>query len=281
MDLCHRNTFILKNGVGVMRMYLEMFKVELKTNIAYRFQIWARLLGDVVFVAMWYYVWKALYSGVDDMHGKFFSETILYVIAAQFLITINNSGSPLWGMDYDISNGNIAYELIKPYNFIAKKLTQCVSSSISVFLLSSMWVFSVTFFVLNVELPSSIVTWIMFLISFVAGYLIRFFIELSFSFLSFWVLHIGGIRALFTFLISLFSGSVIPLWFFPKGVRYITDILPFKYIYFVPCDIISNYKGVEVSCKYILVQFIWVIISILIAGLVWKKGIKKLIIQGG
>lgn len=116
-----------------MRKYLEMFKVEVKTNIAYRFQIWARLLGDIVFIVMWYFVWKALYSGTNEMYGKLFSETILYVIVAQFLITINNAGSPLWGMDFDISSGNIANELIKPYNFIIKKLTQCISSSISIF----------------------------------------------------------------------------------------------------------------------------------------------------
>ena len=264
-----------------MRKYLEMFKVEVKTNTAYRFQIWARLLGDIVFIVMWYFVWKALYSGTNEMYGKLFSETILYVIVAQFLITINNAGSPLWGMDFDISSGNIANELIKPYNFIIKKLTQCISSSISIFFLSSMWVFTVTFLVLKVELPANGIIWIMFVISFIEGYLIRFFIELAFSFLSFWVLHIGGIRALFTFSISLFSGSVIPLWFFPEGVRFVADVLPFKYIYFVPCDIISNYNGIEESCKYIFAQSIWVILSILIALLVWKKGKKKLVIQGG
>ena len=86
---------------------------------------------------------------------------------------------------------------------------------------------------------------------------------------------------MFTFSISLFSGSVIPLWFFPEGVRFVADVLPFKYIYFVPCDIISNYNGIEESCKYIFAQSIWVILSILIALLVWKKGKKKLVIHGG
>lgn len=264
-----------------MKKYFEMFKIEIKTNIAYRFQIWARLLGDIVFIVMWYFVWKGLYSGTNEVYGKNFSETILYVVVAQFLITINNAGSPLWGIDVDISNGNIANELIKPYNFIIKKLIQCVSSSISFFLLSSMWVFAVTFFILKVELPSNCTIWIMFVISFIEGYLIRFFIEFVFSLLSFWVLHIGGIRALFTFSISLFSGSVIPLWFFSERVRFIADILPFKYIYFVPCDIISNYRGLEVSCEYILAQSIWVIFSILIVLWLWKKGTKKLVIQGG
>ncbi len=264
-----------------MRKYFEMFKVEFKINIAYRFQIWARLLGDIVFVAMWYFVWKALYGGADESQGILFSETVLYVVIAQFLITINNAGSPLWDMDNNISSGNIAGELIKPYNFMAKTLTQCVSSSISIFLLSSLWVFTATFIILKVDVPTNIVTWIIFIISFIAGYLIRFFIELSFSFLSFWVIHIGGIRALFTFSISVFSGSVVPLWFFPDKIRLIANILPFQYIYYVPCNIISNHMGFGECYKYILAQLLWVLLSILLAKFVWYKGSKELIIQGG
>lgn len=265
-----------------MRKYIEIFKIEIKKNIAYRFQIWARLLGDVVFMVMWYCVWRGLYGNPSNVYNHVeFQQTIFYIMVAQFLITINNAGSPMWPMEGKISSGDIVNELIKPYSYIAKCLVECGSSSFCYFAFSSIWVFTGVILVLKIEIPLSPIVWFLFVVSAVLGYLIRFFIELAFSFLSFWLIHIQGIRALFTFFISVISGSVIPLYFFPAKLSMIARILPFQSIYYIPCQIATGTVEQTVCIQQIALQIFWLVFSIVLAKCVWALGKRKMVVQGG
>lgn len=249
-------------------------------NIQYRFQIWSRILGDIIFIIMWYSMWSSLYGEKNTYSGIEFSQTVTYVIATQFLITLNSMGSPLWTMEEKISTGDIVYEFLRPYSFLKKTLSECVASSTAYFLLSSMWVFGATIVVLHIDVPIN-GNLLFFILSFTLGYLIRFFMELSFSFLSFWLIHIGGIRAIFTFSISVFSGSVVPLWFFPETIRNIAEILPFQYIYYVPCNILVGEMSRYDQIISIVLQIVWILASVILSKIMWKVGSKKVVVQGG
>lgn len=264
-----------------MRKYIEVARLQMKRNVAYRFQTWSRLLGDVMFIFMWYFVWKGLYNEQGTVAGVSFSQMVLYAIISQFLITMNNASSPIWRTDHLFRTGDIANELVKPYNFSIRILVECTANAVSYFFLSSLWVFSATFIILKIQLPTDIYVWLLFFVSAVLGFFVRFFIELSFSYLSFWIINIEGIRILFLFSVSLFSGSVVPLWFFPDELEKFVNLLPFKYIYYVPNLLIVNGNKYGEDAKLILMQFIWLIIMIALSQFIWIKGNKKVVVQGG
>lgn len=263
-----------------MRFYIEILRLKFKVNLQYRFNTWARLLGDIVFLIMWISVWSALYGNKGAINNITFQTTLVYVIFTQFLITMNNAASPLWSVGNLIRNGSVSNELTKPYITMMKVFIENISNSITYFFLSTFWVFTAAIIILRLPLPR-FNTFILFFIAALLGFLVRYLIELCFAMLSFWVIEINGIRSLFSFSISLFSGSVVPLWFFPKTFKLIADILPFKYIYFIPSSIISEQLTGSDIYIAMSIQIIWIAMLLLGAVFIWKKGVKKLVVQGG
>ena len=82
-------------------------------------------------------------------------------------------------------------------------------------------------------------------------------------------------------IIGLFSGSIVPLWFFPDALEKVSYFLPFRLIYFVPISVYLNKAGFFGSINLIMQQFIWIISLHLLMEGIWKLGIKKLVVQGG
>ena len=61
-------------------------------------------------------------------------------------------------------------------------------------------------------------------------------------FLSFYFYEIWPFKRLMNDTIRFFSGAFIPLSLFPKWLKGITDILPFRYLYSFPIEIILSRK---------------------------------------
>ena len=71
------------------------------------------------------------------------------------------------------------------------------------------------------------------------------------------------------------------MWFFPNSLVVISDFLPFKYIYFVPTSIFLSKSDPTASVLLILQQFLWIIGLTLVEKFVWRKAVRKLVVQGG
>ena len=67
----------------------------------------------------------------------------------------------------------------------------------------------------------------------------------------------------------------------PDALRRVIACTPFASIYFTPVQIyLGELKGVDIFTN-MLVQCGWIIALYLIGSVFWKKGVKKLVVQGG
>ena len=56
---------------------------------------------------------------------------------------------------------------------------------------------------------------------------------------------------------------------------------PFESIYFTPVQIyLGEIQGMELAIK-LAIQVLWIFMLWLIANAFWKRGVKKLVVQGG
>jgi ABC-2 type transport system permease protein len=85
----------------------------------------------------------------------------------------------------------------------------------------------------------------------------------------------------FFFCISLFSGSVIPLWFFPDWLERFAGYLPFQGIYFVPNAIFVGELSGQALLTALLTQVVWALICYGLLRFVWAKASMKIVVQGG
>ena len=88
-----------------------------------------------------------------------------------------------------------------------------------------------------------------------------------------------GLEAVFY--VNVLSGSMIPLWFMPEWMSGIVEYSPFSSIYFTPVQIYLgqlSYEDIAYKCG---LQLVWIGIIYMIGNLLWAKGKKKLVVQGG
>ena len=109
---------------------------------------------------------------------------------------------------------------------------------------------------------------------------IFFFLNMICGMLSFWLFSIGNLHIIIDSSITLFSGSIIPLWLIPEKFAFVYEILPFQYLYYYPISIILGLVNVQQMVRVFLYEMIWTACLFALAVWMYNKGIKKLQIVG-
>ncbi|MCM3179312.1 ABC transporter permease [Cytobacillus horneckiae] len=263
------------------RVYWTFAKKSFLRSAVYRFDVWSRLGSNIIFLLMWGSIWTALYAGKEEAGGVSFEAMLTYIVVSQFLTGVNGAGTPLWEIQEKVRTGDIALELMRPFDVPLRYLFADFGSVAFYIVTALLPLYTVIFIFMDVALPTDWLTWVYFIIASVIGFLIRYCIEMSFGLLTFFLVETGGIEDIFYFAMSLLSGSVIPLWFFPDWLATIAIYLPFQGIYYIPNSIfIGEIAGLEILTS-IGIQLFWVAVTYLVLRLIWSQASKKVIVQGG
>ena len=90
-----------------------------------------------------------------------------------------------------------------------------------------------------------------------------------------------GIITIKNVFVNILSGALLPLWFMPEAIRKVISFTPFESIYFTPVRIyLGEISGMDMVSEMAM-QLLWIVILGVIANMFWKKGVKKLVVQGG
>lgn len=129
--------------------------------------------------------------------------------------------------------------------------------------------------------PCNIKMFVLFILSAILGYGVLWTISYAVQMLAFWLVNIWSIVTIKNVFVNVLSGSMIPLWFMPDWMQGIIKFTPFSSIYFTPVQIYLGQLENSEIVKQCIVQIIWIGLIYLGGSVLWKKGQKKLIVQGG
>lgn len=263
------------------KLYWTFTKKAFLRSAVYRFDVLSRMGYNLIFLLMWGSIWTALYAGQESAGGVSFQAMLTYVVVGQFLSGINGAGTPLWEIEEKVRSGDISLELMRPFDVPLRYLFADFGSVAFYFLFALLPVYILLFFFIDLALPTSWTTWVLFIVAAFIGFLIRYCVEMAFGLLSFFLVETGGIGDVFYFAMSLLSGSVIPLWFFPGWLEKIALYLPFQGIYYIPNSIfIGEISGNEIALS-IAIQLFWLAVCYGLLRFVWHKASQKVVVQGG
>jgi ABC-2 type transport system permease protein len=265
--------------LGVEKMYYKMFKISIKKQLAYNWEIFFSSLISIISMFILASFWKTIYENDIEKYIRMLN----YAIIAQILgkAYYINAGDKLAGM---IRDGSLSIELLKPYNVIIRLFTEnfgmvivkIITCSIPTFLLS------LVFFKINIP---GILNFTFFLVMIFLSILLLFLIKVLISTICFWIIEAWSLLILSNTIILLFSGKFIPDWMMPELLKKIMNYLPFIWMYQKPIEIYqlrtSNIELVHSSLKVIGMQGFWIFILVCLLTYVWKKSIKMLVVQGG
>jgi len=89
----------------------------------------------------------------------------------------------------------------------------------------------------------------------IIAHTIQFFIALWIVLITFWMEGSSGLEHFKWIVLTLFSGAMIPVEFMPNWLKTLTNILPFRYVFSVPINILQN--------KYTLKTFDYIYLLVL------------------
>jgi ABC-2 type transport system permease protein len=95
-------------------------------------------------------------------------------------------------------------------------------------------------FLFGVDMRPSHIPWAV--LSVTLAFLINFYFHYIIGLSSFWFVQANAIRRVVYLFSMVFSGALIPLTFFPDGLRLLQQFLPFQYTIYVPAMVfIGNF----------------------------------------
>lgn len=266
-----------------MRLYIEFIKNAFQVNITYRMNVLLRAFGSLLTVFIQVSVWAALFKGnnvvTEDVGVVTFEEMITYTLIST-VISVIISNEIISRIEQKIITGEIATDFIKPMNFKFYLFAETIGNNIFRVIFELIPLLVVGIFAFSIQYP----TWlqfVLFMITLANGIIIYLYLSYIFGLTAFWYIVTWHINAILHITITVMSGAIIPLWFFPKFLANIAKFLPFRLIYSFP---ISVYLGkIEtVECiSLIAQQLMWIGILWIVGRIVWSKATHKLIVQGG
>ena len=268
-------------GIAV-KVYLLYTRNVIRQGLTYKFNYFMKLFSVFLKITIQYFIWKALlHSGsYETSAGSVNLDVMIPYIVVSSLMQMVLSGRTISNVDQKIRTGAIAMDLMKPINFkwvcFGEAAGQVVYQLI--FFLVPIWLMAAA--TLQFRLPDGIHI-LLFALSFLNSFVLLFLMRFLLGLMGFWFTQVWILERFLNDFIKLFSGVLIPIWFFPLWLQRISDFLPFKYIYYAPISLFIDRLDSVYPAKTLLFQLIWIGLFYMLSQLVWRRAVEIVTIQGG
>lgn len=262
-----------------MTPYLAFSKKSFMQKSAYRFDHFMGILNTLIRIFIFFGIYKALYGSnteVDGITMSMVTTNFVLSMGLEAVFYVNDFYLP-----DKIGNGSIATELLLPISFKGRMIADNMGNAIFKLVYHFVPALIVSALTMGIEKPHSVSMLLLFIISAFLGYGVLWTISFVVQVLSFWLINVWSIVTIKNVFVNVLSGSMIPLWFMPEWMSGIVEYSPFSSIYFTPVQIYLgqlSYEKIAYKCG---LQLVWIGIIYMIGNLLWAKGKKKLIVQGG
>lgn len=264
--------------------YWSIFKTQMTNNLAYPFDLATRSLSIVIFMWIFTQLWRATYrsaTGADDpteavLSGLSLRDTLWYLMLAETIVL--SKARFARSISTAVKDGSIAYLLNKPYNFLIYQGSIGLADSLlnMVFNVTAgsalVWVM--------VGPPPSPTGWPLTLIAVLLGWLIDFCISSVIGLAAFITEEVAAFEWIYSKLLFLFGGLLIPLDFFPGWLRTISSLLPFAYTVYGPARFFVD-PNWPAFLSLLAGQLVWLSVLGLLAAVLYQRGAAWLSINGG
>jgi ABC-2 type transport system permease protein len=259
-------------------MYWALMVCNFKQQFAYRASLYMKILGSLIRVYIQVCIWQALLragTSVEQTVEQLVAYTVTAFLIAQ--ITHNNTAQAL---ATKVKEGAIAIDLIRPFPLKWYLFYQQLSENM----------FNVVFVGIPVTVMS-LLLWSMCMpgimevffgmVSMVLAVFLTFSFQYAVGLLVFWLKDVTYTKMITGGIVELFSGSMIPLWFYPEVFRRVCMFLPFRFMVFEPISVFLGNYGLAGCIWVVCIQLFWIIVLNILGGLIWEKIQNAITVQGG
>ena len=257
----------------MLKKYTALARVAWALTLEYRAQIVLWMLGSFLMIIM-LAVWLSVTRN-GTVNGFASGDFVAYYMVGWVVRNVTAVWSA-WELDYSIRQGTLSSKLLRPINPIHNEIAaNWVEKSVRI-----VFIIPIAIIVLLMSpdatliiTPVSIVT---FVIALFGAWILVFLSDYLVGMLAFWTSQTAAFIEGLYGLRLLLSGIIAPLAMFPKVVQHGLRWTPFPYMLNFPTEILT---GRTTTPDQLLVgfavQFMWVAILSIMAGVVWRRAIRS------
>jgi ABC-2 type transport system permease protein len=247
----------------------------------YRGATFAGVFTNTVFGFIQAYVLLAVIRQRPVVGGFDAADVVTFTFVCQGLLAAIAGFGPFELADR-ITSGDVVSDLYRPFDLQSWWIAQDAGRAAFQLVFRGIPPFVVAAMVFDLRLPADAGVWAAFLLSLTLGVAVAFAWRFAISLSAFWLVDAKGMVQLSGLVFIFFSGMLLPLTFFPSGLRALADALPFASVVQLPAEVfLSKHRSLDELAPVLARQAAWLVAMVVAGRLVLARAWRRVVVQGG
>ncbi len=257
----------------------------LRERTAYAGNFGASMLTYGLFVFIFSRVWAGAYAGDALIAGYTLDMAVWYFIVAE--ISAFGFGRFFWGLSRDVKNGQVAYLLARPYDFVGYHYAERLGGSLAEvgFIALEGLVAGI---ILVGPLPAAIAgvgaaaglgRAAVVIFSLLLAGTLQFYLQFALALSAFWLEENDALYWIYQ-KFALVVGTLIPIEFLPEAAARLSLWTPFPYLSYAPARLLVAFSWEE-AARLIGGQLAWIALGMALARGTFALGSRRVALNGG
>ncbi len=276
-----------RSPAATLGLYASFMRLSFLKFLAYRLRYYTGVISYTIFISGHYYIYSALFNsrtpgpgGDVSIGGLSLPEMITYVAVAWIgrSFYFNNIARELSRM---VTEGEIAVQLIKPFHLQTVMLSEAVGESCFRLMMFTLPIVVVIVPLFHLRGPGDPVLYLWTFLSFWLALVIYSQWNFLIGCLAFYLKNIQGVLRAQMVSMDFLTGVLVPFTLFPHWFQTLVQWLPFQGISYIPVTIFLGKRPGDQLYHALGLQVMWAVGLFILARLVFRFSVRRVIAQGG
>lgn len=260
------------------RKYGAIMRIQFANSLVYPLDLVGRSLSILIFLWVFVHLWRTAFAsaGQDVIAGLSYADTLWYLVITETIMLSKPRISE--EIAQQVRDGSVAYILNKPYSFIlyhfAVGLGDSMVRGLVTALVGGALVFSI------VGPPPSLLGVAIVPFAIIAAWLLDYCMSGLIGLAAFVTEDVTAFDWIYSKLILILGGTLLPLEFFPDRLRGIATAMPFAWTMWAPARLFLD-PSPERIASVAFGQLAWLTVMGIVLALAYRVGARRLAINGG
>lgn len=262
-----------------LRKYTWIGITSARSNLAYFGEVAARVLFLSVILYIFLRLWQVTYSQTGSAQlGGFTLAQMMWYLAMTESITLSVPRVNTQ-IDEDVRTGALAVQLLRPMYYPLYRLWTTMGERVVRFGLNATVAIAIVWFFVG-PIPFTAEGLALFALSLPMAFILDFLAQFLVGVAAFWLEDTSGIYLIYSRMLMVLGGMLIPLELFPDSLQPILRAIPFSSMVYGPARLFVQ-PTMAFFTDVMLRQGITILILSLIVVLVYRVAVRRINANGG
>ncbi|KIL40838.1 ABC transporter permease [Gordoniibacillus kamchatkensis] len=265
-------------ALGKSVKYVFIGKITLRNQLAYVADFLVRSLFLLLILYIFLQLWRTTFQGegTELIAGYSFKQIMWYLVVTEAMTLA--CPSLCTRIEEEVKSGDVAFKLVRPISFIAFHYVEYMSEAAIRFAVNAVLGGALGLLVIGPPAFGAGLLWLP--VAAFGGFTVNFTVNMTLALSAFWVEETRGLEFVYHKFLFTIGGMLMPLELFPEALQRIGHWLPLQAIVYIPAKTAVAFDWTRLPAM-LATQAFWIAVFGLIAVFVYRKGVKRLNVNGG